>query len=77
MVGDWGRDCKGKQCLSSELVASLVPRPRPALQYCKRRKAGRGLGTRLLVAVLLYMLSPVQATNELVLTHPTQPTEQA
>ena len=30
--------------------SSLVPRPRPAfcrLQYCKRRKAGRGLGTRL------------------------------
>ena len=29
------------------LQNSLVPRPRPALPYCKRRKAGRGLGTRL------------------------------
>ena len=28
--------------------SSLVPRPRPAFRrYCKRRKAGRGLGTRL------------------------------
>ena len=36
------------------VAASLVPRPRPAFHrfpYCKRRKAGRGLGTRL-VAIL-------------------------
>ena len=34
----------------SLLLPSLVPRPCPAfrrLQYCKRQKAGRGLGTRL------------------------------
>ena len=41
---------------------SLIPRPRPAfrcLPYCKRRKAGRGLGTRLVPTCIESNISPI------------------
>ena len=52
----WDRGCgfckKRTTVLASfpgpaQLSCGLVPRPRPAFPYCKRRKAGRSLGTRI------------------------------